>query len=219
MTATRHSLRNNGAPFADDGTHANDDPKATGGVGRGGCTCGAFSDEALPTVAARRAWHKDHKASAEPATGAAEVPSTELTVEVPYTKSLAFRRSLVREGARGLAEDLGIFVRVGAEAKSIVLAADKAHADRVVEAFAALWDASMEAFKPWKKTNPEYRAARASSMQEGYVLEQVFLRDFVEGVRLAHGGTPKKRASLGVKAGQEAYAESGLGAAIEAATA
>jgi hypothetical protein len=65
MTSSNHTIRNNGAPYAQDGTLANDDPKLTSGVGRAGCSCGVWSDEELKNKAQRVAWFKDHKAQAE----------------------------------------------------------------------------------------------------------------------------------------------------------
>jgi hypothetical protein len=55
-----HTLRAEGAPFDEAG--AGPMYHYEGKVGRAKCSCGALS-EMLPTNAARRRWHADHKAA------------------------------------------------------------------------------------------------------------------------------------------------------------
>lgn len=59
-----HGLRHEGAPYQ---WHAGDlyrvNPTGTGGVGIGVCSCGELSP-ILSTAAARKQWHREHKAQA-----------------------------------------------------------------------------------------------------------------------------------------------------------
>lgn len=184
------------------------------------CSCGWASDEPIETAAGRKAAYNHHVAEvasededligdtqpkAEPKP---EPEPVGPTVDVTYTKALSFFKPLVREGARGLAEDLGVFVKVNTNTKSVTVKAQPEDAERLTNGISALWDTAMVAFKAFKKDDAPYREARSRSMQEGYVLEKEFLADFATGVRNAVAGIPKKRASAGVKAGQDAYAES-----------
>lgn len=59
---TGHTLRSEGAAYDDHGRRINPatiDPYS--GAGRGKCSCGALSD-VLDSGAARKRWHRQHKA-------------------------------------------------------------------------------------------------------------------------------------------------------------
>lgn len=61
-TQTRaHRLMREGAPYDDGGNERGGGDLGVRGPGRALCTCGELSN-ILPSAAARKRWHKDHKA-------------------------------------------------------------------------------------------------------------------------------------------------------------
>lgn len=66
-----HKLSSEGAPFSAKGRRTGR-IQSTGGTGWAKCHCGALSETALPSAAARRRWHRQHKAAIIAATRAAQ---------------------------------------------------------------------------------------------------------------------------------------------------
>lgn len=225
-TPTTHRLRNNGAPFGPDGTLANDDPKATGGAGRAGCTCGEYSED-LQSGGERRSWHKEHKAQAEgtakPSTGKSgsgtpakpkaepkykTVEASENDLTVTYEGVRDFFNPLVRNGAARLAESLGILVALNANTRSIVVSVPADKQEIVNDGFQTVWDSARDAFKAWKKSDEDYKSRRAANLQDGYKAMLEYNQDFVSGVTLASQGKTPRGGSVGVKDGHKAASES-----------
>ena len=118
MTTTTHALKHNGAPYNDAAALVHADPKVTSGEGRALCTCGILSEQ-LATGAARRAWHKEHKAQAAAAEVAPASPEplaqaaweADLPEQAPETEVVLGQDVLVGtptdEVAEALAELVG----------------------------------------------------------------------------------------------------------------
>lgn len=58
----QHKLMLDGAPYDDGGKPRGEGATGIAGPGRAMCSCGSFSDEILPSGAARKRWFASHTA-------------------------------------------------------------------------------------------------------------------------------------------------------------
>lgn len=194
MTAQKHSLRANGAPFNEDGTWVNpNNQKTTSGSGRALCSCGETS-MVLSSGNARRDWHKGHKLveAMAPETAASDfeeptpAPAAEPTPDpaddllgteepqyrdtIQFTDLVAsmFFRHFGREGTKLFVATHfpAVSVTTRSNGNTITLKGDKEDVDAAIAALQEMWAAAAEAVKEYVKTDAEF-AARPRKGLEG----------------------------------------------------
>lgn len=175
MTATKHALRYNGAPYDADAQLRHDDTRITSGTGRALCACGAIS-EVLPNGAARRVWFKAHRDSEavqqaemmellqapepDPAPEPAPPAIAERVLPFALLAPVSYWRYLGRDGSRYAVELLFPTVRLTVDNKqrAVVLAGPEADVAAACETLSQLWLGAIEAAAKWVTTDPAYLA-------------------------------------------------------------
>lgn len=228
-----HALKNSGAPFTSAGELVHpENPKSTSGDGRAMCSCGELSDE-LASGAERKAWHKEHKATAEaedlvggeqeptaPADSSDDVQEDsseptedfpEPTVTVPFKGAAKhFWRSLGRDGTQAIATVWGVAFKADNKAQTVTLGGEDA--EELASKLPAIWASANTAIREWKKTDKNVKSLDRTDpdqLDELYKSFQVFMAQYAAGVAESFSDEPapvKRNAHAGFKAGLQ-YSE------------
>lgn len=191
MTNVKHTLKSDGAPFNEKGNRIN--PVGTAGDGRAMCACGALSDP-LPTRAARKTWHAEHKGAPAPVEqpkpekpapkakstkaekpvvekATSQVLKTGKTTSVVTLKhvSKAYWVTLGREAGVALAKAMpGVQETMFSNPKMAILVKGETlgQAQAATDALDKFWEDAQAALRHFKRTDKKYRAHRRDTADQ-----------------------------------------------------